>query len=886
MTRLSQVVAECLCLLMVFSASGSNLVVNPDFSEDDGFGGILGWSHETWADGTVNARSLGGGVACVEFGGSVRVHWQQLPVSLKHGRKYRLNAEVRTSGLNGATIRFLLRHWDRNKKYDVGTPPFPNDTHGKWRKIEWTGTVEKSKNPDAYIISLSGTCGSNGFAKVEFRNLSLRPLRKCEGDDAMGLAKCFARPFVPRIVPIDPLLSQVDAESGRMMFYWPGKPRCGVESCRLLASVDGGIAQESTLDKDGRARVAFGRLNAGRHRIEVKVVSHEGKLLAENSYDITAREKMPDGPKGKRLNNFVVQLVDMPLADGTVKFFIGKRGWVWLSFDGCDSALGYVDAETVPAVRPRKGERYVEAMRYLDAGWHELKVQGARKGHLRIHAVKSVSTSTWPLWSGPCRFSEGKHELSHEFSRRFLLGVNTVRGAENYIHNPECKEIGYYRERGFAIYDRVSISTSSLMWLQSELLYRKLTGTGWSKGYDISVDEGLIDGSRASHVVLSENIWKMLSIRPGQRVNMNWGDASSQWYDDPKVHTSLLSAIANTGDGCGVSLPEVYAPVLDNPEGLEKWLDVFARQISAIGEMVPGAHAMTQFNASPWVDIGGWCDYPCPSADIKAHYSKMFCAFATRPEFAANSGIDAGAMFAADEELRRWIARLFRYYALEGGTENLAEVYGYKWNSSFVANCDFADGLSGWRAISADTDSLRAGCRSGYGAFVQCRKKVPQGTGDNFAEFVTTAKGTNCLEQRIKGLVPGKPYALLFCVADADQIDRPTVNAAELAFSARLEGAEELPGLRFAHTVKSRYKAKGAGKNEKVHLTLYRYVFLAKSADATLRFRDCSDSEKTRSPGSRQILNYIVFRPYYVETPEEIDEITAIIAGAKKSTKE
>ena len=365
MMRLSQVVAECLCLLMVFSASGSNLVVNPDFSEDDGFGGILGWSHETWADGTVNARSLGGGVACVEFGGSVRVHWQQLPVSLKHGRKYRLNAEVRTSGLNGATIRFLLRHWDRNKKYDVGTPPFPNDTHGKWRKIEWTGTVEKSKNPDAYIISLSGTCGSNGFAKVEFRNLSLRPLRKCEGDDAMGLAKCFARPFVPRIVPIDPLLSQVDAESGRMMFYWPGKPRCGVESCCLLASVDGGLAQEGALDKDGRAQVAFGRLNAGRHRIEVKVVSHEGKLLAENSYDITAREKMPDGPKGKRLNNFVVQLVDMPLADGTVNRVMGwKKGDFF--YDVTPGA--FADA----LVRLRHGSRKIAHQTYAKFRRHRL----------------------------------------------------------------------------------------------------------------------------------------------------------------------------------------------------------------------------------------------------------------------------------------------------------------------------------------------------------------------------------------------------------------------------------------------------------------------------------------------------------------------------------
>lgn len=871
--------AVALCLAFCCSALARNLVINPDFSEDDGLGGILGWSHETYADGAVRVRRMQGGVASVEFDGKARSHWHQLPVKLAPKRKYRLKADVRTSGLGCARVQLLVRHWDRNWRADVGTPPFPDNTHGKWHTVEWTGELKRSADTDAYIISIAGTGGSNCTAKVEMRKLSLSPLRNVEGYEDMGLAPGLSRPFVARIVPIDPLLSHVDAESGKMMFYWPGEPKGGIRSCSLTAVLDGGRRIESSLGADGRAELAFGRIEEGRHRIELKVMSADGIALTENSYEITARRKVLDGPKGKRLNNFVVQLVDKPLSDGCLKFFVPERGWVWVSFDGCNTALGFIDSERTPAVRRRVGERHVEAMRDMEGGWHELKVQGANGGRLRIHAIKTVSTCTWLVNDAPCRFSEGKHQLSHGFVRRFLMSMNTVRGAENAIRDPNRREVPYYKERGYAVYDRVSISTDSLLWLQPEEQFQKLTETGWSKGYDISVDEALIDTGRAKHVIFSENVWKMHSKRPAQRVNINWGDADSRWYDDPKVHTSLLSAIANTGDGRGVSLPEVYAPVLDSPDKIEKWLDVFAKQISAIGEMVPGARNMTQFNASPWVDLGRWSDYPCPETDIKAHYAKMFHAFAVRPEFAANSGIDAGAMFAADEELRRWIARLFRYYAIEGGTENLADLYGYGWNPGFVKNCDFAEGLSGWNAIPAGCNSLKAGYRRGYGSKVQCRKKAPAGTGDRFSEFVATDRGVNVLEQRISKLTLGKMYALIFCVADAEQLERPKSERDRLAFSARLEGAEEIPGLRFMHTVKSRYKAKGSGKKDGVWLTMYRYVFCAKSEVATLRFMDRADDGVKPVAGMKQILNYVIFRPYYTETPEEANEIAAIIAG-------
>ena len=872
-------IALAMVLLAAGAAFGRNVVKNGDLTQTDGMGSVVGWSTRSVEGCTAAAHAAGGGVVAVEFTGSKRTYFRQTPLTLQSGGKYRMSVDVRTAGLGGAKVQYIL--WDSGWHTDVGTKPFPDDTKGEWRTMEWTGEIMRNPQPEGYSIALAGDGGSGGKVRFEVRNISLEPLTAEADAASAGLPDSLARPLVARIVPIDPLLSKVRTANAEMTFYWPGVPDCGVEACTLLASMDGGDERSVRLGADGRAKVSFGKVASGEHRVAVSVTSPDGAKLAENSYRIKACTRPPKGPEGRRLNNFVTELVSQPLADGEVRFFRPGEGWVWISFEGAgEGACGWLDGCAVPAVRRRCGERYTEAVRDVAAGWHTLKVGGAKGGRLRIHAIKNVAMTMWPLRGGPCDFSSGSYRFSFSFARRFLLpAMNTANGATRYLRNPHSEEVGYYAERGFRTWGGVGIKTTSILWMQAEEQWKRLTGGEWRDGYDISVDESVIGSPRLQHVTFAENVWKMLEQRPAQRVNIYWGDATESWFSDPRVHASELTAVANSGNGRGVSLPEAYTPALRAAEDVDRWIDLYARQVRSIGEMSPAAKDMTVFNVSPWIDFGHWSDYSCPEADIKALYGKMVHAFATRPEFAANSGIAAGGSGAGEEEIRRWIARLFRYHAIEGGTENLAERFGYRWAPGFVKNCDFDCGLEGWTAAPTEGGAVKALRIPKYGTRIQRRKKVPVGTGDNVAEFTASAKGANRLSQKLAGLEPGKLYALMFCAPNLANVERATAEPMPLAFSARMEGAEELAGLRFRHVVSCRYAPKGSAADAKLYLAIYRYVFRAAEREATLVFEDRGHGGEALEAGGRQILNYVIFRPYYTETPEEAQEIADIIAG-------
>ena len=873
-------------LLLAVAASGAwlhvsaatNIIWNHDLSITDGMGGTPGWSVRAKDGCGVEAKGASSGVVTLTFSGKEISYFKQTPVALKSGGRFRLSAEVRTAGLGGANLQLLI--WDSGWHSDVRSQAFPDDTNGGWQKVSWEGRIMKNDNPEGYSVGLCGDGGATGKATVEVRNFTLEPLDDETARASPGISEACTRILPIRIVPIDPLLSRVSAATGEITFYWPGAPACGVESCTLKASADGGAPVEARLGADGRVKVALGRLPVGSHSLQASVVAPDGKTLAENCYRFRACPRPPKGPEGRRLNNFVTELVNMPLENGEVKFFRPTAGWVWISFEGADrAARGFLDGCAVPAVEWRLGDRLLEAMRDVQAGWHTLKVTGAGKGRLRIHAVKVIATTMWPLKEGPCDFSKRRYEYSFAFARRFFMSMNTANNAEKFLRERGSEEEAYYASRGFGFFGGVGIKTSSPVWMQPEEQWRKLTEGSWSLGRDVSVDESLIAAPRQQHLIFAENVWKMYELRPAQRVNLYWGDATEHWYDDPKGHVTEIMAIANTGNGRGVLLPETYIPVLRTAEETDRWMDLFAKQVKALGEMAPGARDITVYNVSPYVDLGAWSDYPCPEGDVKAHFARMIHGFATRPEFAANSGIAAGASGSAEEELRRWLMRLFRYHAIEGGTENLADAYGFRWAPGFVKNCDFAEGLSEWTASPAAGGEVRHARRAKYGTGFQARKKVPRGTGDDVAEFVTSEKGPNRLSQAIAGLESGRYYALMFCAPNAANLDKATEAPMPLAFSARLEGAEEIAGLRFRHIVTTRRKPKGAGPKENAYLAIYRYVFRAKSGKATLVFEDRTEDGSALESGSRQLLNYIVFRPYYVESPEEIGELVDLIAG-------
>ena len=114
----------------------------------------------------------------------------------------------------------------------------------------------------------------------------------------------------PRIVPVDPLLDEVDAATGRMTFYSVGEIGSAAEGFEVSASIDGGAAVRAALGSDRRATVSFGAVAAGKHEIEISLAPKSGGAsVCRNRYAITARAKRT-GATGKRLNNFVTELVN------------------------------------------------------------------------------------------------------------------------------------------------------------------------------------------------------------------------------------------------------------------------------------------------------------------------------------------------------------------------------------------------------------------------------------------------------------------------------------------------------------------------------------------------------------------------------------------------
>ena len=96
-------------------------------------------------------------------------------------------------------------------------------------------------------------------------------------------------------------------------------------------------------------------------------------------------------PEGRRLNNFVRELIDAPLKDGTYMFTLSAAGWVYIGLDARHFGTEVlIDGAGRPALAYR-GDESPETMLHLDAGAHRVEVVGAPKGGGRL-SVRSVKT--------------------------------------------------------------------------------------------------------------------------------------------------------------------------------------------------------------------------------------------------------------------------------------------------------------------------------------------------------------------------------------------------------------------------------------------------------------------------------------------------------------
>jgi hypothetical protein len=103
---------------------------------------------------------------------------------------------------------------------------------------------------------------------------------------------------VARIVPTDPLLYEVDASTGRMTFMVTGMETNGYD---IVAEVDG---------------APLGPMSEGAHELTVKLVSRtDGAVKLSNRYPIVAKRIRKNSTSGRRLNNFVTEILSESLTN-------------------------------------------------------------------------------------------------------------------------------------------------------------------------------------------------------------------------------------------------------------------------------------------------------------------------------------------------------------------------------------------------------------------------------------------------------------------------------------------------------------------------------------------------------------------------------------------
>lgn len=858
--------------------AGRNLITNFDHRERQGIDLPMGWTKhirhklvttldvQPQADGSVRFIATGEPWALYE----------QRNLKLVPGAKYRLSYEVKTAGLDGAPVHVLLHDSKWSWQSPQTGPNFPDDTKGAWVKQEAVLTMCDHPGATEHTLTISCIHGK-AVGKVDFllRDLRLEAMDEATDRASEPIGAVEREKLVARIVPVDPLLSNVNADDARMTFYWPGVAACGITRCQLVSRFKGKQYNKPVVarfDEKGYATVRYGRIWPSKYEIEAVVIDDATNRLAKNEYKIAVKRPEKPVTAGRRLNNLVTELVDRPLENGEVVFSRATSGWVWMSFEGDvgTGAVGYLDDIAYPVVRYRDGENRIEAQRFVSAGIHTLRIVGAKSGgRLRINAVKTIWGQLPGLTTRPSSCYRIGFRYTLPFCNRFDIHTSMNTCAFKGGQHIDPVFAGFVYGRGMRTHVNVKANPDGPLYDDYAETWKKLTDSPWQCGYSIAVDENKVNQYPRRTVHYSEAAWKMLEIHPEQSIDLFYADTSfGNYYDCPQISASEISVTVNSGDGTGLLCPEMYATVRESPEDLDLYLDAYAKFVTSAQDIVPAARGKVVLYGASYVQIGDWSNYVAPGTDIKAHYSKMYRAFATDPRFEGCAGLGCGGQICGGEELLRWVAKCTRYYGLEGGTDDLAAKCGFSWSPGFVKNADMDEGLTNWTVKGeVEAERFRA-----YGAYIQKRQTVPVGYGDGVATFTTRADAPNELSQELSGLKTGRPYAVICCVADQDDI-RNKGGATRglkspLAFSVRLEGATEFQNLR--------YETVSAVKS-KVGMRLLRYVFRADSDKARLVFTDRKDDGTAAPEGFKQSLNYISFMPYYVESPDEPAEIASAL---------
>ena len=859
------------------ACSGGNLLRNPEFRGDN-LGGLLNWN----VGGVANVlRGAGpGGSNVLRFTRANGRSLAQMNFTLAANEKYRFGAHVRTRGVKNARLLVYNAAWE-----DSANIRLPADTAGEWRELEWRGEMFPSKTGRYYFrLFCDVELGDDGV--IELAAPFLEPLSAAAEKGAAPAV--LDSPRKVRIVPVDPLLSEMDADLAKMEFYYPGDLEDAPSAYAFAARLDDGHAVSTPLDERRRGTVEFGKVAEGGHVLKVRLFNRKTRnVVAADEYPVSAKKPFAGAP-GRPLNNFVTELARTEVADGAELQFDNPRdGWVYIGFSDSD-ARGevFLDGGVRPVVVPREHES-CDTLRFLKAGRHVVRFRG-RGATVVVNAVKLNFMAAGGGLSEVSTLDRGQYGL--DFRKRYFFNRFARYDDFNWTRKNALQRrwSEMYAERGAICGGEARLGAEADAWGQSERLLGMITNSApYRDGLPVSLDESSPVATRLNHATLADAAWALTGL--DQPIGIWWNDCLRNVCSDPRGQATELAAVANSGRGQGLLLPEVYIIAYPDRERVARQEDHFVEFLSSIRSQVPAAAKSFMLTMGGYTLPIGWCGWVAPEADLKVLYDDFIHRMATDPACRDIGGIGYTGIARCDEEILRWFCRLVRHYAIEGRTERLAPKFGFTYLTGTVRNNDFDKGLDGWVAAPAEPGSIAVTNINGFGINIQGRKMVGKGCGDNLAVFTRSAKRPNRLSQKVTGLIPGRLYALACASVDADDLAKPCARGDEVVFRLSCgDGGEPVPELCYDKCGVMDRRPDGRspwGSAPVAQKMLHRLVFRAKAPETEISFSDWADAKTPGGTiGARRMFNHVNLRLYYVEGDGELDDLKKIFPKTVRLT--
>ena len=630
---------------------------------------------------------------------------------------------------------------------------------------------------------------------------------------------------------------------------WPTPEGMSIEADLLDAA--GVRVMKGTLDMlpvRGLAEAQFGvpSLTPGEYKVRVVAKEPGGETIGEESQaDVTWTKRPEVFTRIKVLNNLCWELLNVAPGDrpaAEYSFPNPRRGWVYFSTEAeAGLTLSVPGAEPAVIHSPTNGAPRQEAMRFLPEGEYTVVITG--EGALKKLVARSVPTLMFskigqrakvqPLWIYDWDF------LAPDILRNsnsLVLGSLSKQQLQHWVD-----DLG-----GLGIHE-IPAHTLKTKTTTTEDVYNYLISqSGFTKPFNHGViaDE-FGQGNEGYFVAWAEASEKILSD-PKYAGRMIIPYCGSVMYDY-KESSEFIRTVIRHGS---YFARERY--LWEQPSEDKAWL--YIRQ--NLADEMPHWEAGIPGATSHMIVCLGYMSTPPqglnihPTVSFKVFMDMEFQHLATHPDFFGVGGIMEYNAAYCDEENIRWQGRLFRHYALEGGTGRLSSD---PYVLPHVRNPDFDGGTESWTIQAAATGSVQAKSHEGYSHRQGRYRPTPQG--DTFLWTKRSAKTLNIFSQRITALRPGQLYSMKMLTADYQNVVGKVSDAKRLAVSVQLINVEAFtdPDKHF-QSVLSKYPP---------HLNYHWYVFRALGETAELIISDWQSDANPGGPiGQEIVYNFIEIQPY------------------------